>query len=97
MCFHIRFKCYLKVTEHERKVNWKKDLNPLGFKAEPVDNKNLFVLKMMSTKAYIFGCFQAMLETQGIQDCICKMNSVIFKPLDMVHSKVKATVEFTKQ
>ena len=82
-----KHKCYLKVTEHEKKVNWKEDLNPLGYESDMIDNKNLNVLKMMATKSYIFGCFQAMLETKGIQDCICVC--VITRPLDVVQSKVK--------
>ena len=88
-----KHKCYLKVTEHEKKVNWKKDLNPFGFEAEPVDNKNLNILKMMATKFYIFGCFQAMLETKGIQDCTCQCISVITKPFEKVEIKVKMVIE----
>ena len=64
----IKYNCHLTIT-HE---DWRSDLNPLGFDIIPTENnQNVKVLDMMATKAYIFGCYQAMLEIKGIQDCIC--------------------------
>ena len=69
-------------------------MNPFGFEAEPVDSKNLNILKMMATESYIFGCFQAMLEMKGIQDCACQMTSVITKPFEKVEIKVKMVIGY---
>ena len=82
----IKYNCHLTIThEGKENVDWKRDLNPLGFDIIPIENsQNLRVLDMMATKAYIFGCYQAMLETKGIQDCICEEISVeVTQPTDV--------------
>ena len=82
----IKYHCHLTIThEGKENIDWKSDLNPLGFDIIPTENsQNLKVLDMMATKAYIFGCYQAMLETKGIQDCICEEISVeVTQPTDV--------------
>ena len=81
----IKYNCHLTITHVDKEnVNWRSDLNPLGFDIIPTENnQNLKVLDMMATKAYIFGCYQAMLEIKGIQDCICEEISVeVTQPTD---------------
>ena len=81
----IKYNCHLTITHEDKEnVNWRSDLNPLGFDIIPTENnQNLKVLDMMATKAYIFGSYQAMLEMKGIQDCICEEISVeVTQPTD---------------
>ena len=37
-------------------------------------------LKMMATKSYIMGCYQAMIETKGLRDCQCPPVRVVTHP-----------------
>ena len=72
----IKNRCHLTITpELEKDMDWTKVSNPLlSLVAQPKASKVLLILKMMATKAYIFGCYQAMIETKGIKDCQCKLH-----------------------
>ena len=76
----IKYKCHLTISSHEREenTNWSSVFDPYGFDMTQTekDSKDLKILKMMATKSYIFGCYYAMVETKGIQDCICDKISV---------------------
>ena len=46
--------------------------NPLANPIVPPKSNNILkLLRMMATKSYILGCYQAMIETKGIKDCQC--------------------------
>ena len=84
----IKHRCRLTITpELESDLSWtpelEKDLlrssipNPLFImKTPPKNSKVLHILKMMTTKAYILGCYQAMIETKGIKDCQCTVTTL---------------------
>ena len=90
----IKYKCHLTISSHEREeeMDWSSFLDPFGYNETPTeDSKDLKILKMMATKSYIFGCYQAMLETQGIQNCICdKINIVPDPPEHRISSDTAA-------
>ena len=71
----IKNRCHLTITpELKKNMDWTKVSNPfLCLVVQPKASKVLYILKMMATKAYIFGCYQAMIETKGIKDCQCTL------------------------
>ena len=72
----IKNRCHLTIApELEKDMDWTKLSNPLlCLVVQPKPSNVLLILKMMATKAYIFGCYQAMIETKGIKDCQCKLH-----------------------
>ena len=74
----IKHKCQLTVsTETEKDLDWEKVSNPFLFPVNsPKASVVLQIYTMMATKAYMFGCYQAMIETKGIKDCRCTQNVV---------------------
>ena len=77
----IKHRCRLTITpELEKDSSWSSVPNPLiSKKTPPKNSKVLHILKMMTTKAYILGCYQAMIETKGIKDCQCT-NRIMTRP-----------------
>ena len=75
----LKHQCHLTTRpENEENMDWTTIPNPMGFDDLPLeDRKNLKILKMMASKSYIFGCYQAMLETKSFQNCICDQLSVV--------------------
>ena len=71
----IKNRCHLTINpELKKNMDWTKVSNPfLCLVVQPKASKVLYILKMMATKAYIFGCYQAMIETKGIKDCQCTL------------------------
>ena len=78
----IKYKCDLSITpETIQQLHWTAIPNPWGIKeVQQTDSKVLKILRMMATKSYILGCYQAMMETIGIQDCQCNPANVIINP-----------------
>ena len=78
----IKHNCYLSITAGiEQNLDWISVPNPFGGKIVPErDSRVLHILRMMSTKAYILGCYQAMIETKGIKDCQCLAFHVVTRP-----------------
>ena len=74
----IKHKCRLTIsTEIEKDLDWKKVSNPFLFPVIlPKASVVLQIFTMMATKAYMFGCYQAMIETKGIKDCRCTQDVV---------------------
>ena len=78
----IKRNCHLSITtEMDEDLEWTSVPNPFGGKIVPArENRVLHILRMMSTKAYILGCYQAMIETKGIKDCQCLPFHVVTRP-----------------
>ena len=78
----IKYKCDLSITsETIQQLHWTAIPNPWGIKeVQQSDSKVLKILRMMATKSYMLGCYQAMIETIGIQDCQCGPASIVTNP-----------------
>ena len=72
----VKHKWLLTITaDFDEGLNWNLLLIPMVSKIVPPNHdKVLQIFKMMATKAYMLGCYQAMIETKGMHDCQCEIN-----------------------